>query len=270
MAFADTGAMTKRLHPARSAQLGLESALMAEAGVQGPRNVLENEHGFLRAFSPEPSLESLTSGLGADWRGSKMILKLAPVHAYALSLVNAVNLYRDSVEPWAPSAITDVFVRTGPLVMKERHHVRNPNSLVSAQYSVPFSLAVALTRDLRNPLSFDDSAVADPSVRNVVGKLRFEKIPEESRPLAGTITATIDGATIEIDATSYSGLPGSADYTAAIARKFDQVTHALNASSEMADIPVLISDIAQLTDVSVLRKRLLRASGFAYPVEQAS
>src|SRR5204863_8570019 len=38
--FVHEGAMTKRMHPGRAAQLGLESALLARVGFTGPTNVL--------------------------------------------------------------------------------------------------------------------------------------------------------------------------------------------------------------------------------------
>lgn len=56
LAFVTTGAMTKRLHPGRAAQLGLEAALMAQAGVEGPRDVFENKQGYLSTFSPQPDI----------------------------------------------------------------------------------------------------------------------------------------------------------------------------------------------------------------------
>ncbi|KAF2168689.1 hypothetical protein M409DRAFT_53322 [Zasmidium cellare ATCC 36951] len=58
MAFVNTGAMTKRLHPARSGQLGVEAAFLAKEGVVGPSDVIENPKGFLNAFSPNPSLST--------------------------------------------------------------------------------------------------------------------------------------------------------------------------------------------------------------------
>jgi 2-methylcitrate dehydratase PrpD len=36
LAFFNTGAITKRLHPVRAGQLGAEAAFMAHAGVAGP------------------------------------------------------------------------------------------------------------------------------------------------------------------------------------------------------------------------------------------
>ena len=45
--FAKEGAMTKRIHPGRGAQMGLECALLASKGFTGPSTVLEGDQGFL-------------------------------------------------------------------------------------------------------------------------------------------------------------------------------------------------------------------------------
>ena len=46
MEFAQEGAMTKRIHVGRGAQMGLESALLAARGFTGPSTVLEGDRGF--------------------------------------------------------------------------------------------------------------------------------------------------------------------------------------------------------------------------------
>src|SRR6201999_2918489 len=109
LAFVNTGAMTKRLHPARAGQLGAEAAFLAHAGVAGPPNVLENPEGFLHAFSPNPQPDLLTNGLGTNWTGAQMILKLSPVHARAQGFVYAINDYRNSTnQTWDAGKIKNV------------------------------------------------------------------------------------------------------------------------------------------------------------------
>ncbi len=49
--------------------------------------------------------------------------------------------------------------------------------MLGGQYSLPFTTAVALTRDLSDPLVYDAGAVADPVVRDLAR--RIELVPEE-------------------------------------------------------------------------------------------
>src|SRR5262249_56271649 len=46
-AFLADGAMTKRFHPGKAAENGLSAALLAQAGMTGPRQVLEAQWGGL-------------------------------------------------------------------------------------------------------------------------------------------------------------------------------------------------------------------------------
>ncbi|KIW96692.1 uncharacterized protein Z519_02083 [Cladophialophora bantiana CBS 173.52] len=118
LAFVNTGGMTKRLHPARAGQLGAEVAFLAHAGVVGPANVLENPLGFLHAFSPSPQPILLTAGLGVNWTGEQMILKLAPVHARAQGFVFAINDYRSRTnQSWSAGDIKKVTIYGGPAVL---------------------------------------------------------------------------------------------------------------------------------------------------------
>ena len=50
-AFVNGGADIKRLHAGHAAREGLQAALLAEAGVEGPPNVIEARDGFMQAFA---------------------------------------------------------------------------------------------------------------------------------------------------------------------------------------------------------------------------
>src|SRR5438477_7963134 len=50
-AFVNGGADIKRLHAGHAAREGIQAALLAELGVQGPPNVVEGRDGFMQAFA---------------------------------------------------------------------------------------------------------------------------------------------------------------------------------------------------------------------------
>jgi hypothetical protein len=53
-----------------------------------------------------------------------------------------------------------VVIRGASRLMEERHTVRTPENIMGGQYSLPFTTAVALTRDLSNPLAYNDAVTA--------------------------------------------------------------------------------------------------------------
>jgi len=175
--FAWSGGDTKRLHLGRAAQLGLESALLARQGVRGPATVLEGRYGYFNAFSTSPRLETLVDGLGTEWAIEPPSLKSYATHVTQQAVVQAIQELKRE-HPLDPRAITRVVITGAPRIMEERHAGREPADVLGGQYSLPFTTAVALTRDMSNPLVYDLGAVEDPVVRDLAR--RIELVPDHA------------------------------------------------------------------------------------------
>src|SRR2546426_11234859 len=177
--FAWSGGDTKRLHLGRASQLGLESALLARQGVRGPATVLEGRYGYFNAFSTPPRMERLVEGLGTEWVIEPPSLKAYATHMTHQAVVEAIQSFKRE-HPLDPKAITRVVISGAPRIMEERHAARAPQDVLGGQYSLPFTTAVALTRDMSNPLVYNADAVADPVVRDLAQ--RIELVPLEDTP----------------------------------------------------------------------------------------
>lgn len=169
------GGMVKRLHLGRASEAGVLAASLAAAGFAGPRTVLEGEFGFLRVFCSEFDVAELTRNLGHEYVTLSTVLKRYPCHATAHAAVGAVRALQ-AEHGFAADDIAAITV-TGNRRMIERHNIAAPADLMLAQYSIPFSVALALYREARNPESWDDSALADPRIRALAGRVRLA--PEE-------------------------------------------------------------------------------------------
>jgi 2-methylcitrate dehydratase PrpD len=86
--------------------------------------------------------------------------------------------------------------------MEERHSVREVQSVMGGQYSLPFAIAVALTRDMSNPLVFNDEALRDPVVRDLAK--RMELIPHEVSNEAAMGATKSPELILEIDSQSHT------------------------------------------------------------------
>ena len=62
--------------------------------------------------------------------------------------------------------------------MEERHAGRAPQDVLGGQYSLPFTMAVALTRDMANPLVYNDEAVRDPVVRELAQRIELQPLED--------------------------------------------------------------------------------------------
>src|SRR2546428_12153005 len=90
--------------------------------------------------------------------------------------VEAIQSFKRE-HPLDPKAITRVVISGAPRIMEERHAARAPQDVLGGQYSLPFTTAVALTRDMSNPLVYNadpaaDPVLTDPARRLAVGPLQ--------------------------------------------------------------------------------------------------
>ena len=188
--FAWSGGDTKRLHLGRASQLGLESALLARQGVRGPATVLEGRYGYFNAFSTPPRMERLVEGLGTEWAIEPPSLKSYATHVTHQAVVEAIQSFKRE-HPFDPEAITRVVINGAPRIMEERHTARAPQDVLGGQYSLPFTTAVALTRDMSNPLVYNADAVADPVVRDLARQIELVPLEETSHDSPGVWPAEI-------------------------------------------------------------------------------
>jgi 2-methylcitrate dehydratase PrpD len=94
--------------------------------------------------------------------------------------------------------------------MVERHNIAEPADLMLAQYSIPFSVALALCREARDPESWDETALADPQIRALCRRVELVPGPEvEHGGMASTVTVALaDGRRFEHGAESGMLEPG--------------------------------------------------------------
>ena len=134
-------------------------------------------------------MEKLLDGIGQRWAIQPLSLKSYPTHVTHQAVVQAIQLFKRD-RKLDPGKITRVAIEGDKHIMEQRHSVRDPKSLMGAQYSLPFTTAVAVMRDLSNPLNYDEATVLNPQVRDLAS--RIELIPVEGSHHT-QITIEVDG-----------------------------------------------------------------------------
>lgn len=206
--FHHEGAMTKRIHPGRGGQMGYESAVLAADGFTGPSTVLEGDTGFLRVYSPAPRPEELTKGLGEKWHLLGVTIKSFPCHVTSQAIVEAVWRYKQQ-NGLDASQVESIRIRGGGRVLEERYHDAAPTTVMGAQYSMPFSTAIAIAGDAGDPRSYSQATVDDPAVRAVAAMVRIEEAPGfggAGQPTA-EVTIRAGGKDIQLTVTDWKGAP---------------------------------------------------------------
>jgi 2-methylcitrate dehydratase PrpD len=255
--FAWSGGDTKRLHLGRASQLGLESALLAREGVRGPATVLEGRSGYFNAFSTPPRLEKLVDGLGAAWAIEPPSLKSYATHVTQQAVVQAIqDLKRE--HPLEPETITRVMISGAPRIMEERHAAREPHDVLGGQYSLPFTAAVALTRDMSNPLVYDADAVADPIVRGLARRIELVPREAESHETPGFWPAEIviecGGQRHAVRTRPHKGAPSNPFTWEEATEKFRRYTASMLDPAHAAAVVEAVDRLERAPDVSDLAR----------------
>lgn len=258
--FAWRGDDTKRVHLGRASSMGLESAILAQKGLQGPTTVIEGHYGYFNAFSEPTDITKLTADLGKKWIIQPASHKAYATHVTHQAVVQAIQDLK-AEHRFDPQSITHVTIRGAHRILHDRHCVRDPMTVMGGQYSLPFTAAVALTRDMSNPLVYNDEAVRDPLVRKLAKDM--ELVLDESIHDAhgvvppAEVTIVCGGQSFAKTTTPHKGSPANPLHWDDACEKFTRYTRsfidapqaraimnavkALDTQSDMAQVATLVA-----------------------------
>ncbi len=174
------GALSLRLQQGIVAQGALVSGLLAEKGFTGARDFLLGRWGFLRVWEPEPRLEFLSENLGREFYGERITMKpFSSCRATHPAIDLALQLAaRYSIDPLT---VREVRIRTSPeihnLVAFPREKRIRPDSVVTAQFSLQYTVAVALARGDMFLAELDPALFQDPGITELAGRVEVEPDP---------------------------------------------------------------------------------------------
>ncbi len=267
--FFREGAMTKRLHIGRGSQMGLESALLAARGFTGPSTVLEGEHGFFHAYSPSPRPELLLEGIGDRYLMHGITIKAYPCHVAFQAVVDAIQHFLES-HTLDPSQIQSLRITGTGRFFEDRFGERRPTTLMGAQYSLPWSVALALTRDVVDPRVWSEDDLGDPDIVRLASLLELSEDRSQSPPplrgrvregggpptgrsgVTAEVSLTVGGAAHTIPVTDSKGSPTSPATYDDIARKFARYAEPHLSGLSSDEIIERVATIERADDVARL------------------
>jgi 2-methylcitrate dehydratase PrpD len=208
MEFSRSGGLVKRLHLGRAAEGGFLAAALARDGYTGPAEVLEGKYGSLNTFCRDAEPARMTQDLGKVWHTMKTKFKRFACHANAQVPVSLV------LDLKAQHGITGEDVARIALAVNEKslshHNIPEPADLAMAQYSVPFSTALALFFDPTDPWVFCDKNVNDPRIRALSKSATLEPMPSATSQVGMATRVTLhlkNGKTVSAEGDNFKGTP---------------------------------------------------------------
>lgn len=163
------------------ARAGIDSALLARLGLNGPHEVFLGKYGFFRAFEPEHDLHLLLGGLGTEYVNAEMSFKPYPCCKCIHPSIGAMLTLRDR-ERFGPEDVAAIHVGTNRLaeglVVEPRAEKWHPANPVTARFSLPYGVAVAAARGQVGIRDYTPAALEDPVVRRLMQVTTVDVVPE--------------------------------------------------------------------------------------------
>lgn len=258
-AFLKTGAMTKRLTAGRAAEAGVTAGLLARRGFTGPPTIFEEEWGgFLTTYGDGvEGLPELLGNLGADWLIEDAAIKPYPCCRGAHAGIDALLEIR-AKHDLRPEVVDRVLVETPDSVVRMCGDF-NADTLLAAQMSLPFAIAVALRDGAVELRSYLGQARSDSGLRQIAARVDVTARNDLDPSAARVTVRHVDGHEYRYQVDSALGSRQRPVSDEHVTRKFIELTkETLNRPDAEELVYMLLSDPGRF---SVARMRaLLRGS----------
>lgn len=189
MEYDQTGGEVKRAHSGIAALSGIHSALLARAGLTGPFAIFEGRRGIFRVLAGATGDVELTYERYAGVRRNG--LKQYPVTASQHSPITVLERLVQSAGFEAEDVVGIEVVADAALIL-HIGTIYEPEEVIQAQFSLPFSLAVRLLKGRNDIRDYTDPDVwHDPEVLALARKVRFTA-DEKLHGAKFTCTVTVE------------------------------------------------------------------------------
>lgn len=195
MEYLAQGAWTKPFHAGWAAHSGMVAARLSAKGFIGPSSILEGRDGFLHAYAngadPSKVLEGIESGfqiLRTSVKAHACCRYMHPPIDAVLKIVNENNLRPEQIKK-----IKIGVLRAGASLIAEPIESKyTPQSIVDAQFSMPFGAAAALLYGKAGLNEFQVPVIRSRPVKEMMRKVVCIVDPELDRTFPKQWRATAE------------------------------------------------------------------------------
>lgn len=254
-----SGGMIKRMHAGRAAESGVLACALARRGFTAPLAALDGRFGLLEVFGGDQSNpRALDRELGERYAVSRVWTKVYPCCGVLHTAAQALHALRleHGIEH---AAIARVRVGTNKRAIALNGEVA-PRETMAAQYSLPFTAAVALVRDPKDPRSYNGDALDDPVVCELARRIELYADPEMEalypRYGARAEVRLSDGRTLDTKLLDAHGTPADPCSEDEAKEKFRCLASVSSTGDSIAEVLSLVERLETLPSVAPLSKAL--------------
>lgn len=178
MEYDQTGGEVKRVHAGIAARGGIQAAMLARLGLTGPPTIIEGKRGFCRVFADHYDMDLITKDLGTDFKIMRVWFKMYPCVATVQGVIDTLAKIIEQ-HKLRPDEVEEIQVGISETSLSHGGAIYEPNDVASAQFSLPFSLALRLLKN-HNDLSLymDSKLWTDPKVLALAKKVKSYADPQ--------------------------------------------------------------------------------------------
>lgn len=174
-AFQSDGSLTMVFHAGRSAQNGVEAAVLAQEGFTGPRAVFEDRQGFIQTTGGG-NVASLTERLGDTFEIDATTFR--PYYGCTLTITASGAAAEVMKRRPGRSAddVSEIKVRCHPQVIEDVGNA-DPRTLLGARLSIQYNIALVLHRGDVVIGDIGEQDLWEPAIRRLLPLVKFQADP---------------------------------------------------------------------------------------------
>jgi len=174
-------------------EAGVRAAMLASTGYSGPVELFEGKEGVFEVVSNvEWRSEEMVTGLGRDFLITECGYKAFPTEALTHQPITAVMdvMNENDIDPHKVAEVKVETTTRGADILSDPSKYE-PRTKETADHSLPYCIAVAVTKGNVLPSDFTDEAIKDPFIWETLPKIKVVANPEIDAMFPGVKRAIV-------------------------------------------------------------------------------
>jgi 2-methylcitrate dehydratase len=174
------------------------AGMLAQRGLTGPSPIFEGEHGFFKAVTHEPYELEPFGGDGRPFKITECSIKRFPLGQYSQTVVQAALEARQQMPEVNVNDIAEVRIKTLQKaidIMAGDEEKWHPQTRETADHSMPYTTAVALTYGTVTQHHFDDEYIHNPQLLDLTSRVKVEASEEANRRVPEAMLCNLEVVT---------------------------------------------------------------------------
>lgn len=191
----EDGSSTKMMHVGMAATGAMRAMALAEAGISGPRTVIDGRFGWFRSHvqgRDDLRFDALCDGLGEDWQVLNIASKVHPCAFTMMPHIECALVLRER-HAIRPEDIAGVTCRIGrrsfATVCEPVADKRRPATTWHGRISLQHTVAEALVRGRMDKDAYGEAALRDPVINAIADLVAHEDDPATTATRSGGMVA---------------------------------------------------------------------------------